>query len=543
TPPSNPTTPTTPPTQTSGGSSTPSSSNSQPSSSSPPSSSSTPNQPTNPSPNSTSSSNSNTPPPTPTPTPIVPSTSSSTLVVTGPGGTRSTVTTFLTLPSSTPISPARENTKQSGFFGNTGAVAGVFAVVGVVALILAFFIITTCVRRRRARRFDREVAEAAAAAANTTLNPYEDDEDGGLGRLGPYIAGGGAGAGATAAGYDTPHRDPSKSSGHGSLRGDPVGYADSYNMSELAGSGVAGVGAGLAAGAGYGAYRGAGGHPQYQPQSAYNQQQQPPVPQGDVPNSYYDYPRNYPTPDGGYGAALYARSPPPGTQPYPGYLQQHPQGGFVYEPSPQPQGQQTQGLQRQPTYPGLAHSPAPSGTTAVSDPYAAVVAATSTASPTTTSAGVNPTGSLNRRSPNLPNPYDGTTSTQAAQNVNPAVDAHGGYGYVNNAYGGQQGFGAFGGQTQNPSFQQQPSQGQFQPYNDNAPLTTAFGAGNSLAHPDDDQEHIIAYDNSGHDHSAEDDNGSIAEDYGSRRVLKVRPCTFELSKADAMTLLLKVANE
>ena len=43
--------------------------------------------------------------------------------------------------------------------------AGVFAAVGVVALILFIVFITNEVRRRRAKKFDREVAEAAAEAA------------------------------------------------------------------------------------------------------------------------------------------------------------------------------------------------------------------------------------------------------------------------------------------------------------------------------------------------------------------------------------------
>lgn len=52
--------------------------------------------------------------------------------------------------------------------------AGVFSVVGVVAVVLAFFLFTSYLRRRRAREFDREIDEAAAAAAAARPPDFDD---------------------------------------------------------------------------------------------------------------------------------------------------------------------------------------------------------------------------------------------------------------------------------------------------------------------------------------------------------------------------------
>ena len=60
------------------------------------------------------------------------------------------------------------------FFHNTGAVAGVFSVVGIIALVAIFFLLTSFVRRRRARKLDREIDEAAAAAANVQAPDFDD---------------------------------------------------------------------------------------------------------------------------------------------------------------------------------------------------------------------------------------------------------------------------------------------------------------------------------------------------------------------------------
>lgn len=64
------------------------------------------------------------------------------------------------------------------FFQNTGAVAGVFTVVGIIVVVIIIVIITTAIRRRRAKDFDRDVAEAAAdAAANAHAPNFTDDDD------------------------------------------------------------------------------------------------------------------------------------------------------------------------------------------------------------------------------------------------------------------------------------------------------------------------------------------------------------------------------
>lgn len=65
----------------------------------------------------------------------------------------------------------------SDFFENTGAVAGVFVVVGLVvaASIGAFTFLM--LRRRRRQRLDRDVAAAAAAAAAAQQPRFEDEDD------------------------------------------------------------------------------------------------------------------------------------------------------------------------------------------------------------------------------------------------------------------------------------------------------------------------------------------------------------------------------
>ncbi|KAG6917187.1 hypothetical protein DXG01_003530 [Tephrocybe rancida] len=63
------------------------------------------------------------------------------------------------------------------FFQNTGAVAGVFTVVGLIALALLIALITNIIRRRRAKRFNREVEEAAAEAANAPAPIFLSDDN------------------------------------------------------------------------------------------------------------------------------------------------------------------------------------------------------------------------------------------------------------------------------------------------------------------------------------------------------------------------------
>jgi len=68
------------------------------------------------------------------------------------------------------------STSSKSFFQNTGAVAGVFTAVGLVALVIVIAIIINIVRRRQAREFDREIAEAAKEAAAARAPAFLDDE-------------------------------------------------------------------------------------------------------------------------------------------------------------------------------------------------------------------------------------------------------------------------------------------------------------------------------------------------------------------------------
>ncbi|TFK35422.1 hypothetical protein BDQ12DRAFT_668516 [Crucibulum laeve] len=171
------------------------------------------------------------------------------------------------------------------FFQNTGAVAGVFTVVGLIVLAVVIALITNGIRRRRAKKFDDEIeAEAAAAAAATAPAFLDDDDDpygpggfrGGYGG-GAYAAGGAAGAygasrgggggygdqgGGGGGGYaNDPYSDvsshgtyaqPAMSTGHGETYGmrelshapGPGEIFDPYTAGAagLAGAGAAGIG-------------------------------------------------------------------------------------------------------------------------------------------------------------------------------------------------------------------------------------------------------------------------------------------------------------
>lgn len=110
------------------------------------------------------------------------------------------------------------------FLKNTGAVAGTFAAVGLVVLVLAIILATNVVRRRRARKFDDDVAAAAAEAAAAPRYPFEDFDD-------PAPGGGYAGGA-----Y-------SDQESHGTFSQPPMSHGESYNMSEFPGYGAAGIGA------------------------------------------------------------------------------------------------------------------------------------------------------------------------------------------------------------------------------------------------------------------------------------------------------------
>ncbi|KLO19652.1 hypothetical protein SCHPADRAFT_52917 [Schizopora paradoxa] len=101
------------------------------------------------------------------------------------------------------------------FFKNTAAVAGVFTVVGLIALVLIIALGTNAIRRRRAKRFDADVAAAAAEAAAISNYPF-DEEDG---RGGGY-------------GYKSTYSDPES---NGTLSQSPMSHGENYNMTEYPG--------------------------------------------------------------------------------------------------------------------------------------------------------------------------------------------------------------------------------------------------------------------------------------------------------------------
>ncbi|KAI0339538.1 hypothetical protein BDW22DRAFT_1361628 [Trametopsis cervina] len=129
----------------------------------------------------------------------------STSLIIPTGGSGSTVAT-------------QNNAASKGFFANHGAVAGVFTVVGLVALALFIALLTNAVRRRRARKFDKDVAEAAreaAAAAHASPPDFHDfDEEYGYGNRSVY----------TDQTHGTYNQQPVKPSG---------AAFESYNMAEL----------------------------------------------------------------------------------------------------------------------------------------------------------------------------------------------------------------------------------------------------------------------------------------------------------------------
>lgn len=126
-----------------------------------------------------------------------------------------------------------------------------FAVVGLVALVIAVAFITNAVRRRRAKKFDREIADAADEARKASADPslFHQDEDFG-------------------GGYDTYSGGLARSRSvytdhtHGTYSQQPLRPVESYGMSELnvaagdpyaaagVGGGMAGMGAALGGAAG-----------------------------------------------------------------------------------------------------------------------------------------------------------------------------------------------------------------------------------------------------------------------------------------------------
>ena len=124
---------------------------------------------------------------------------------------------------------------RSSFFHNTGAVAGVFSVVGIIALVLIFFLTTSFIRRRRARKFDREIDEAAAAAAAAQAPDFDDFD---------YTSGTGVGYGQySETSHGTYNQPPLSHERSRNNLGDIPTSFDTYNSIGAPGSGAAGIGA------------------------------------------------------------------------------------------------------------------------------------------------------------------------------------------------------------------------------------------------------------------------------------------------------------
>ncbi|GLB45598.1 hypothetical protein LshimejAT787_2400560 [Lyophyllum shimeji] len=161
------------------------------------------------------------------------STSTTSLVTPSTGGNVVTTTSVIAItPTLSPPTGSAAPSTNKGFFQNTGAVAGVFTVVGLVAVALCIALITNIVRRRRAQKFDREIAEAAAEAAAAPAPIFLDDDDDDDDRRRPYGAGGYAdhpynsGGGYSDVSSHGTYGQPPLSTGHGS-------GSESYNMREL----------------------------------------------------------------------------------------------------------------------------------------------------------------------------------------------------------------------------------------------------------------------------------------------------------------------
>ncbi|OJA21232.1 hypothetical protein AZE42_07990 [Rhizopogon vesiculosus] len=177
---------------------------------------------------------------TPTPTPIT--------VTSG----NVVITTYVTTPAS--VSSTATSTPaatSNSFFQNTGAVAGVFTVVGLVVLVVFIALVTNAVRRRRAQKFDRDVAEAAAEAAASSRSPFDDYTSGGNGGY-PYsdTTHGTFGQAPMSLPNDTygmsemSQYDPYAAGAASLASGATVGRARSRQDSETRAPGIAGVGAG-----------------------------------------------------------------------------------------------------------------------------------------------------------------------------------------------------------------------------------------------------------------------------------------------------------
>ncbi|KAI9511314.1 hypothetical protein F5148DRAFT_355993 [Russula earlei] len=175
------------------------------------------------------------PPTTSSPSARSSSSSSFTVIVQTSNGQVFTRTSVVTVPFTTPTQSPSGARSSTSFFHNTGAVAGVFSVVGVVAIVALFFLLTSFIRRRRARKFDREIDEAAAAAAAAQAPDFDDyDFNSGTG-YGPY----------SETSHGTYHQPPlshEPSHNHNNLGDVPAAF-DPFVGLDTPAAGAAGIGA------------------------------------------------------------------------------------------------------------------------------------------------------------------------------------------------------------------------------------------------------------------------------------------------------------
>ncbi|KAG6857535.1 hypothetical protein H0H87_000134 [Tephrocybe sp. NHM501043] len=88
------------------------------------------------------------------------------------------VVTITEVSVSQTLSPNKSNNKDNSFFQNTGAVAGVFVVVGLAAASILLWILFALRRRRRTQRLEHDTAVSATlAAAGFHRTPLDDDDD------------------------------------------------------------------------------------------------------------------------------------------------------------------------------------------------------------------------------------------------------------------------------------------------------------------------------------------------------------------------------
>ncbi|KAF8168129.1 hypothetical protein B0H34DRAFT_47630 [Crassisporium funariophilum] len=108
-------------------------------------------------------------------TSIAPAVITSTSIFTKSDGNLVTVTQIIANPT---LSPDNSSGRNSAFFRNTGAVAGVFILVGLAAASIILWIFFALRRRRRTQRLEHDSAVSATlAAAGFHRAPLDDEDD------------------------------------------------------------------------------------------------------------------------------------------------------------------------------------------------------------------------------------------------------------------------------------------------------------------------------------------------------------------------------